>query len=107
MTTENRMTRAMRIVTLRELASTGYWVPCDKSGSNTDEEEADHVRSTLDGKVYKWNQQKRISEHEKIAKRDEVHRNEAQDSDMVELSQLIDRVYDVLDRLERVQRKTG
>ena len=105
MTTENRMTRAMRIVTLRELASTGYWVPCDKSGSNTDEEQADHVRSTLDGKVYKWNQQKRISEHEKIAKRDEVHRTDS--SEMVELSQLIEQVYDVLDRLEKVQRKTG
>lgn len=61
---EARKERIMRMVTLGELAHSGKWTACTKTGEPVDKEEATHVACVECGKVYQWNQGAWIAKHE-------------------------------------------
>jgi len=107
MTTDTRLQRAVKILTIQELKESGYWIPCEESGEAVDEKKADYVRCTVDGKTYMWNQHKRIREHEAKIKRDLSNMIGTDNTELHELHQLIDRLYDVIDRLEKLNIKAS
>ena len=103
---ESRIKRAQRIITLSELKESGRWVPCDHRGLDQDQESAEYVKCNETGKVYKWNQQKRIEDHERdILREKEITKNinvfeGLEDVHVSHLTESIDRVYSALEEFK-------